>query len=76
MSDRLTNYEVNGLAGAAAHTVPGGRRLILLAREVQASRKLIADLRENHEALASGDCWRCKVPHPCPTIRMMDEAGL
>ena len=86
MSGQLTDHEVDGLCKAAAHTVPGGRRLLSLAREVQASRKLIADLRALHVAEVDDDdesptqgetfCVNCEHENPCPTIRMIDEAGL
>ena len=42
----------------------------LLAREVQASRKLVADLRGTHRGM------RCCELTPCHTITMIDRAGL
>lgn len=49
-----------------------------LAREVRASRKLVADLRALHvRANEMPDyCAACTRIYPCPTIRMIDEAGL
>lgn len=86
MSDRLSNRHIDlyvrpeggsaWIDGSYVISSGDNTALILLAREAQASRKVFADLRENHEALANGDCWRCKVPHPCPTIRLIDAAEL
>ena len=89
-ADRLSNYEVDGLCNTAAHTVPGGRRLLLLAREAQASRKLIADLRALHrpmwvseQAKAAGkEPWVCELcgtgdgSWPCESVLLIDGAGL
>jgi len=53
-----------------------------LAREVQASRKLIADLRALHVANPDPDqadamfCDACDHPAPCPTLRLIEAAGL
>lgn len=78
MSDRLTDADLEVLM-----TV--GDEVAALAREVQASRNLIGDLRAlhvpitrtNHGGMNDPE-YRCSCGHvaPCPTIRMIDEAGL
>lgn len=49
-----------------------------LAQEVQASRKLIADLLALHERQLGGGagpyCLECECGWPCPTVRLIDEA--
>ena len=71
---RLSDYEVNGLARAAAHTVPGGRRLLLLAAEVQSSRKLLDDILALHGPDSFGHwCTECEQMHPCTTVRLIEE---
>lgn len=86
MSDRLTEQEVANLC--AAHNLGHLSDPILLSLldEVQACRKLIADLRALHVAEVDDDdesptqgetfCVNCEHENPCPTIRMIDEAGL
>lgn len=56
--------------------------LIAKNAEVQASRKLVAELRVVHRNAPDGDhgsdpswCDHC-ARYDCPTIRMIDEAGL
>ena len=45
-----------------------------LAQEVQASRKLIADLLALHPDNPIHKCFRCRTPWPCPTVRLIQEA--
>ncbi len=73
----LTDAQVAEIAGMTTGTSLGGRARDL-AREVQASRKLIADLRALHgRSNEMPDyCAACAVLYPCPTIRMIEEAGL
>lgn len=83
-TERLSDERV---ARAIALAEPGEAEwheanvMAALAREVQASRKLVADLRAEHACLPDelpSQSW-CKqdgFSWPCPTIRMIDEAGL
>lgn len=55
--------------------------IVLLAREVQASRKLAADLLAVHHqgtlrVVGDGDagCGGCGYPHPCPTVRLIEAS--
>ena len=81
MSDRLTDEQVQGLAGVDASRASWlAREIGPLAREVQASRKLIADLRARHHQRKGRDfdwCNECQIgAFPCPTIRLIEGAGL
>jgi hypothetical protein len=84
MSDRPTDELVANLAYWAADAKPTTREVEALAREVQASRKLIADLRALLMGLAisvpssmeiegfDGDAdWLIR-----DAIRLIDEAGV
>jgi len=85
----LTDAQVAEIAGMTTGTSLGGRARDL-AREVQASRKLIADLRALHrpmwvseQAKAAGkDPWVCDLcgtgdgSWPCESVLLIDEAGL
>lgn len=77
MSGRLSDDDLVILAAVGGETE-------LLAREVQASRKLVADLRAwHHRFMANNEpgqpvpwCAGCNQPWPCPDIRKIDGAGL
>lgn len=73
MIDRLTDEQVQGIID---WPVPLGRMSApVLALEVQASRKLIADLRALHHPDRWGkSCIGCGHDYPCPTIRLIDAA--
>ena len=87
MSDRPTDEQIQAIID---WPVPLGRMTApLLAREVLASRKLIADLRADHQPVLfaptiSHSAVGCTCgwgihdgdQYPCPTIRAIDEAGL
>lgn len=82
MSERLTDADIAAIAVSGhdgrAHAVPRWA-CRSLAAEVQASRKLIADLRVEHEYRQGGlfdHCVLCGVRWPCPTIALIEEAGL
>lgn len=82
MSDQLTNEQVAW--HVKYHNADWARHN--LACEVQASRKLIADLRALHAPeLDEADglsvwCAECDPDcidtYPCPTIRLIEEAGI
>lgn len=72
---RLPDEEVAHLAGDVRWMPPD---IVSLGREVQASRKVIADLRALHTPEDEFDpyCLSCGYEHPCPTVRLIEEAGL
>lgn len=55
--------------------------VVLLAREVQASRKLAADLlalHHQHAPVAHFSypyCRACQHPYPCPTVQLIEASG-
>lgn len=85
MNEQLTDIEVAEFADFPY--TPAERKL---AREVQASRKLIADLRALHQPMwvseqakaAGKDPWVCELcgtgdgSWPCESVLMIDGAGL
>ncbi len=87
MSERLTDEQVERVAVTGSVSHADAR---ILAREVQASRKLIADLRALHrpmwvseQAKAAGkEPWVCELcgtgdgSWPCESVLLIDEAGL
>lgn len=87
MSERLTDGQVERAAVTGSVSHADAR---ILAREVQASRKLIADLRVLHrpiwvseQAKAAGkEPWVCELcgtgdgSWPCESVLLIDEAGL
>ena len=85
MTERLSNYELdvwtsdrwyNPATQENAPTVTA-----LLAREVQASRKLVADLLALHRQHAPVAhfgfpyCRACQHPYPCPTVQLIEASG-
>lgn len=78
---RLPDEEVAHLAGDVRWMPPD---IVSLGREVQASRKLIADLRALHTPTfyRNGKTYSANVCRhdghwfPCPDIRLIEEAGL
>jgi len=80
VSDRLSDWSVGAITRRRSGTVSVGLAK-RLAQEVQASRKLIADLRALHwmvdSSLTGQYCAECQDDaYPCPTIRLIEEAGL
>lgn len=75
MNDRLSDA---GVEAWATDMTDECAAATALAREVQASRKLIADLRALHRPDSKIDPWCDEdwFSYPCRTIRMIDEAGL
>ena len=93
MSERLTDADIAAIAVSGhdgrAHAVPRWA-CRSLAAEVQASRKLIADLRALHQPMwvseqakaAGKEPWVCELcgtgdgSWPCESVLLIDEAGL
>lgn len=96
VSERLTDKDVDYWTNDRwVHPLDGSRTMVpshtaLLAREVQASRKLIADLRALHRPMWVSDAaeaagkepWVCELcgtgdgSWPCESVLLIDEAGL
>lgn len=100
MSERLTDADIAAIAVSGhdgrAHAVPRWAYAVprwacrSLAAEVQASRKLIADLRALHQPMwfseqakaAGKEPWVCELcgtgdgSWPCESVLLIDEAGL
>ena len=89
MSERLTDDMVAYLSALDA-PMQAGTGSAVLAREVLASRKLIADLRALHQPMwfseqakaAGKEPWVCELcgtgdgSWPCESVLLIDEAGL
>lgn len=79
-TERLSDTLVANLATYAADAKPTTPEVESLAREVQASRKLAADLRRVHYQKKGKDfdwCNECQIgAYPCLTVALIDEAGL
>lgn len=51
--------------------------VIAMGQRIERFEKLIADLRELHASTGpTAQCGECWAGYPCPTIRLIDEAGI
>ena len=79
-ADRLTDEQVTEvivfMSDPIVADVPWSPIIESLAREVQASRKLEADLLKLHRRVYPEWCAACGASYPCRTRRLIEEAGL
>lgn len=78
MGDRLTDEQVANITRRRFTNDPMGNFAVALAREAQASRKLVAELlamHRNHDGqVALSWCDHDGYEFPCPTVRLITEA--